>query len=57
MVIGLHAPTVISTGQPLPHDLPAPLTEVAVKGRKAREIRDPEAQAEEGHRAQQVANP
>ena len=29
----------------------SPLTEVAVKGRKAREVRDPEARAEEGHRA------
>ena len=49
--IGLHAPTVISTGRPLLHDLPAPKRKVAVKGRKAREVRDPEARAEEGHRA------
>ena len=33
------------------HDPPAPLTEVAEKDRKAREVRDPGAQAEVGHKA------
>lgn len=50
-VTGLRVPTVISTVRPHPHDLPAPLTEVAVKDRKAREVRDPEAQAGVGRKA------
>ena len=51
------APMVTSMVRRLRRDLPAPLEEEAVRNHKARQVRDPEAQAEVGHKAPTSRNP